>query len=826
MVTSNFQQIWFLTMQYKNNGGTMMSFRKILFLLLLLAANTLFAQSTKVTVSGLVKDVKTGVPLPYANIVVKAKVDQRFVTGTISDMEGRFKLADMTSGEYQLEISLVGYQKKNQAINIGTLNPFLDLGDLALTEDSQTLSTVNIVGQSNDGLSSKMDKQTYNLSNNVAQSGGSVLQAMQNLPGVTIQDGKIQLRGNDKVAVLVDGKQNAMTGFGSQTSLDNIPASAIERIEVINNPSSKYDANGNAGIINIIYKKNKQEGFNGKVGLATGLGALWERRENLPGIRPQYQATPKINPSLSLNYRKNKLNTFLQADWLYTQTLNRNEFATRTYDDGNVINQQVKRNRTTTYSTIKTGIDWNPDEQNSFTVSTYFNREKILDRGDIPYFNADLSNRLRLWQFLEDEVKYTVTGSAVYQHKFKQPGHLLNAGLNYTWHREDEQYFFTNIMPTFTGEDAFKLLSDEHVIDFNLDYVKPLKQGRIELGTKIRRRSIPTNMQFFPGLNSPLDVNAGGWANYKETIPAVYASYVFENKDVEVEAGLRYEYVKVQYDVNPNHNTYKSDGYDYFQPFPNLRFAYKINERNKLSAFFNRRVDRPNEVDIRIFPKYDEPELLKVGNPTLRPQFTNTMELGYRLQWNKGNIYASLYHKMINATITRIATAVPGSTILYNIFQNAGKSYNTGSEVVLQQEVTSWYSLNTSFAIYQNKINAFSITNQYPVPTTYNVGEEKITSGNAKLNNIFKLKGQTQIQLSGVYLAKDIIPQGTIGARFSVDLGVKKQIQKGKGELFLNGNDILNTLRLDKRIVGNGFVLTSKDYLETQVFRLGYSYKF
>jgi len=217
---------------------------------------------------------------------------------------------------------------------------------------------------------------------------------------------------------------------------------------------------------------------------------------------------------------------------------------------------------------------------------------------------------------------------------------------------------------------------------------------------------------------------------------------------------------------------------------------------------------------------------LKVGNPTLRPQFTNTMELGYRLQWNKGNIYASLYHKMINATITRIATAVPGSTILYNIFQNAGKSYNTGSEVVLQQEVTPWYSFNTSFAIYQNKINAFSITNQYPVPTTYNVGEEKITSGNAKLNNIFKLKGQTQIQLSGVYLAKDIIPQGTIGARFSVDLGVKKQIQKGKGELFLNGNDIFNTLRLDKRIVGNGFVLNSKDYLETQVFRLGYSYKF
>lgn len=808
----------------------MTPFNKNTFLVLFLLSTVLIntqAQTTKVTISGLLRDAKSKNAIPYANIVAKNKSDQRFVTGTISNEEGRFKLADLTAGNYVLEISSMGHVKKNQEVTIGTLNAFLDLGEIVLEEDAKSLNTVNIVGQGNaDGLSDKMDKKTFTLSNNVAQSGGSVLQVMQNLPGVTVQDGKIQLRGNDKVAVLVDGKQNAMTGFGSQTSLDNIPASAIERIEIINNPSAKYDANGNAGIINIIYKKNKQEGFNGKVGLTTGLGALWVRKENLPGIRPQYTSTPKINPSVSLNYRKNKLNTFLQGDWLYTQTLNRNEFATRTYTDGTVINQQVKRNRTTTYTTAKTGVDWNHDEQNSLTVSGYFNREKILDRGDIPYFNADFSQRSRLWQFLEDEVKYTATASASFQHKFKQPGHLLNAGFNYTWHREDEKYFFTNIMPTFTGEDAFKLLSDEHVADFNLDYIKPLKQGRVEMGLKMRRRTIPTNMQFFPGLNSPIDMNAGGWADYKETIPAAYANYVLETNHFELEAGLRFEYVKVQYDVNPNHNTYKSDGYDYARPFPNLRLAYKINDRNKLSIFFNRRVDRPNEVDIRVFPKYDEPELLKVGNPTLRPQFTNTLELGYRLNWEKGNVYSSLYHKMINATITRIATQVPGNTILYNIFQNAGRSYNTGAEVVLQQELAPWFTFNTSFAVYKNQINAFTITNKYPVPTVYHQDEESITSGNAKLNGFFKLQKQLQIQLSGVYLAKDIIPQGTIGSRFSVDLGIKKQVQKGKGELFLNGTDLFNTLKTKKEIFGNGFTLRSTDYLETQVFRLGYSYKF
>lgn len=800
--------------------------RFTLLLLCFLLPLATIAQQTSLTLSGQIKDEKDKSTLPYVNVLLKKTRDSTLVQGTITNEEGRFTFSGIKSGTYILEVSYIGYQTFRREQVAGSLSPFLDLGIISLQPENQVLNQVNIVSRQQEGVSDKMDKKVFTLSNNISQAGGSVLQAMQNLPGVTIQDGKVQLRGNDKVAVLIDGKQNAITGFGSQTGLDNLPASAIERIEIINNPSAKFDANGNAGIINIIYKKNRQEGWNGKIGVAGGLGALWVRKENLPGIRPQYRATPKYNPSVSLNYRKNKLNTFLQADWLYTQTLNRNEFGERIYDDGTIIRQQVKRNRTTTFATVKTGIDWNPDDHNSFTVSAFFNREKITDLGDIPYFNSSLTQRSRLWQFIEDEVKYTATGVALYQHKFKQPGHLLNAGFNYTFHREDEKYFFTNIMPTFTGEDSFKLLSDEHVADINVDYTKPLKQGRFETGVKFRRRTIPTNMQFFPGINSPIDVNAGGWADYKETIPAIYGNYVFENKKFELEAGLRLEYVKVAYDVNPNHNTYKSDGYNYAQPFPNLRLAYKLNDENKLSLFYNRRVDRPNEVDIRIFPKYDEPEVLKVGNPTLRPQFTNSFELGHKLTKSKSSLYTALYYKATDATITRIGTIVPGNTLIYNIFQNAGKSNSVGAEVTLQQEVTSWFNFNANATIYQNTIDAFSITNRYPVPTVYTMSKQQITSWNAKWNGMFKPGKQLDIQVTAMYLAPDIIPQGRIGSRFSIDMGIKKQIQKGKGELFLNATDILNTLRIERKIIGNGFKFNSTDYYETQVFRLGYSYKF
>ena len=784
------------------------------------------AQNPAVTLSGLIKGKADKAALPFVNIVLKTEKDSAFVTGTVSNEEGRFTLANIKSGSYILQCSYIGFALKSQPVLIGSLSAFLDLGTIELQQDAKQLQEVTVTSKQDD-VSNKMDKKTYSVASNISQSGGSVLQTLKNLPGVTTsQDGKVELRGSDKVAILIDGKQTALTGFGSQSGLDNIPASAIERIEIINNPSAKYDANGNAGIINIIYKKNKQQGFNGKVGFTTGLGALWQKKENLPTIRPQYQATPKINPSLSLNYRKNKVNAFLQADWLYTQTLNKNEFVTRTFDDGTIINQQTKRNRNTHFVTTKAGIDWSINNQDMLTVSGLFGIEKIIDRGDQPFFNKDYSDRERLWQFLEDELKTTAVASAAYQHKFKQAGHLLNIGFNYTFHREDEKYNFINTLPTYTGLDSFKLLSDEHVADFNVDYVRPLKYGRIEGGLKLRYRDIPTNMQFKPGLNSPLDINAGGAATYTEIIPALYGNYVYESKKIEAEVGLRVEYVDLKYKVNPNHNTYKSDGYNYTQPFANVRLAYKINDQNKISLFYNRRVDRPNEVDIRIFPKYDDAEIIKVGNPALRPQFTNLYELGYKTNLKKGYFYSALYYRSTQGTITRIATQIPPSTLIYTVFQNAGHSSNTGIEMVLQQDFSKVFSFNSNVNIYRNIIDAFTVQNKYPVVSTYTANKETFTSGNVKLNGIFHLPKQTDIQVTSIYLAPDIIPQGKIGTRFSVDMGIKKQIQKSKGELFFNASDIFNTLKIKKEINGNGFKLTSTDYNETQVFRLGYSYKF
>jgi outer membrane receptor protein involved in Fe transport len=784
------------------------------------------SSSTGVTVFGRVQDAATKAPIPFLTVQLRAEKDSAFVAGRLTDGTGAFTFAGLKKGVYLLDARLIGFEPLRQRVLVGELSAFLDLGVLPMVAVTRTLSEV-VVTTKADEVASAMDRKSYSVTENTGQAGGSVLQAMSTLPGVTVgQDGKLQLRGSDKVAVLIDGKQTALTGVGSQTGLENLPASAVERIEIINNPSAKYDANASAGIINLILKKEDQDGINGRIGMMAGAGALWEKQANLPSVGPQFRYTPKWNPSFALNRRAGATNSFVSGDWLYAPTLNKNEFATRRYDDGSVITQQIRRNRRTDYATLNAGVDHAFDAQNTLTVSGLFNREKILDDGDNPYFRNGFSDRYRLWEFLEDEVKYTAFATAVFTHRFREPGHTLLLTSNYSFHREDEKYFFTNTLPARTGQDSFALLSDEHVVDLNADYTRPLRQGRVEAGFKGRYRSIPVNMRFFPGPQSPIDAGAGGWADYRELIPALYTNYVFEGPRIELEGGLRVESVHVDYDVNPDHNTYKSDGYQYFQPFPNVRAAYKFDDANKLSLFFSRRVDRPNEVDIRIFPKYDEPELIKVGNPALQPQFTTSVDLGFKSGWAQGSLYTALYHRVIDATITRIATQAPGSTLLYNVFQNAGRSWNTGAELVWQQTLTDRVALTANANVYQNTVAAFTVVNRYPVPVTFAAPRQEMVSGNVKLNVSLKAPGDWETRVSTVYLAPDLLPQGRIASRTSLDVGLKRNVLRGRGEIVISATDLLNTMQIRRSIRGTGFRLESTDYLETQVVRVGYSWKF
>jgi outer membrane receptor protein involved in Fe transport len=797
---------------------------------LLLVTIAGFGQSIEAIVSGSVTDSENQDYLPFVNLVVLQASDSSFVTGTVANDAGRFTMPKIKTGNYILKASFIGYQDKHLDFHVGRLNSFLDLGNISLSPGSTMLEGITVSALRQEVLSS-MDRKVYEIEENISQQGGSVAQIMKNLPGITVdQEGKVFLRGSDKVSILIDGKQTAITGMGSQSGLENIPASAIQSIEIINNPSAKYDASGMAGVINIIFKKERKQGWNGRAGLTLGAGALMEKNPNLVTImRDQYSFTPKINPTFSLNYRKDVFNFFVSGDLLYHQQMMKNEFFLRTTNDGSMIRQQWLENRTQPIYNLRAGLDYEINSKNLLTFSALFNYRAYTDLGDLPYSNMLSSSMLsRFWQYYEEEINQTLFLSLTHKYLFDQPGHELVSSFNYSFRRKDEVFYFTNqnFAENFTGTDTTGLIADENIFDLTLDYQRPLRSGRIEIGTKQRARIFPNFITFTPGLNSILDMGLDGSAEYQDYLSALYTNYIYELKNLELEAGLRAEYARVDYLVDPDHSVYESSGFDYLGLFPNLRASWLINENSRLTAFYNRRVDRPEEKNLRVFPTYADPEIFSMGNPGLVPQFTNSFELGYRQSWDKGYIYGAAYHRISENILTKIITEVPGTTRFASVDQNAGMGYNTGVELVAARQMGQKIKLNANANYYLNRIAAFSIVNAYPSNITFSRNEQSAWAGNFKLNIDFDLPSNFKVQLAGIYFTPDIIPQGKILERYSVDLGISKSLWAGKGEAFLNATDLFNTMMKKYELEGSGFSINSTDYFETQVIRIGILYRF
>ncbi|WP_031428288.1 outer membrane beta-barrel family protein [Flavimarina sp. Hel_I_48] len=787
------------------------------------------AQNT-ISLTGKVVEGTTGQILPFVTVSVKSAETLSLITGTITDDSGRFNLTDLPTGNYSVDISYIGFETVQRSIASTGINPIFDLGTIELSESAQNLGEVAITAR-RATVDADLDKKSFSLDQNLAQAGGSVLDAMRTMPGVAFdQEGKIVLRGSDKVVVLINGKQSSLTGFGNQKGLSNIPAANIERIEIINNPSAKYDANGFAGIVNIIYKKNKEEGLNGEVGLSFGLGTLSKRRKDTPTDFGSYSVNPKLIPSFNLNYRTEKLNYFLLTEFIFQEALPNNEFTTRFYDDGRNILSQVPENRRQFRSIITGGIDYAISDNDALTVSAMFDREKHIDTSQVAFIDLNTATRNRLYTWQEEEVTSFINLATAYKHNFEEPGHSFSANAQYTRGLEDESYFLNDSSAIRIGKDMTNIRAIEHTTSLSADYEQALSDGRIEAGLKGRFRSLPVDYTINRGNQSIIYPNLGDFSKWTENLYAAYANYVLEREGYDIEAGLRAEEVSVSYTLDPQNIYYDSnDSYDYFELYPSMRFTYKLNTKNRISLFYNRRVDRPGEPELRIFPKYDDPELLKVGNPYLRPQFTNSIEVAHRYSWSSGSLFSAFYTRYIDGAFQRIFSiddSNPQYDIVNRIYQNTGKSSNTGIEILFSQDIAEYWQLTSSANIYSNGIDAFEGTLLFPYERTFFINKSTATAGDFKISNTLQLPWDLEAQLTGIWFSKRNIPQGEELARSSVDFGLKKSVFGQKGEVFLSGTDILNRFGLRQRLNGEGFTARYNNYYETQVFRAGFTYKF
>ena len=787
-----------------------------------------FAQTT-ITVTGQLRDANTQEVLAFANVTVENSESNAFVTGAITAENGRFEIAGLPTGKYTFAFSFIGYETFKKTLVSGGLNTIFDFGQISLNPSTEQLTEVQVVGQEAT-TNSDLNKKSFNLDNNIAQSGGSVLDAMKTMPGVTFdQDGKVVLRGSDKVVVLIDGKQSSLTGFGNQKGLANIPASNIEKIEIINNPSAKYDANGFAGIVNIVYKKETQKGLNGDVGLSFGLGALGKRRPDTPTDLGSFSSNPKLIPSLNLNYRKGKLNYFLQSEFIVQEALPNNEFTTRNYDDGRNILSQVPENRKQFRTIINGGVDYNLDDRNSFTFSGLYDRERHIDTSQVAFIDLNTNRRNRFYNWEEEEVTRYINAAVNYRHSFAEPGHTLSANAQYTQGLEDETYSLNDSSAVRIGRDKTNIRAIENTTSLSTDYVNPLASGRLELGAKLRIRRLPVDYTITPGNQSIIYPGLGTFSDWGENLYAGYVNYLLEKEFYDIEAGLRAEQTNVFYDLDPSNTYYpNNDQYDYFEVFPSVRFTYKLNDYNKISVFYNRRIDRPGEPELRVFPKYDDPELLKVGNPYLRPQFTDAFEVAHKYSWDSGSIFTAVYHRIIQDQYMRIFSiddSNPDYDIVNRIYQNTGRATNTGLEVLLSQDITQYWSLSGTVNWYSNAIDNYQGTVLFPFVRPFVIDATTANAWNAKFTSELSLPNEFTFQLTGVYYSDKNIPQGKELSRSSVDLGIKKNLWNKKAELTFSATDIFNRFGIRQEVRNEGFTATYQNYFETQIFRFGLIYK-
>ena len=633
---------------------------------------------------------------------------------------------------------------------------------------------------------------------------------MKNIPGITVdQDGRVSLRGSDQVAIVIDGRQSSLTGFGSQRGLDSVAAANIEAIEIINNPSARFDAAGMAGIINIIYKQEEQLGLSGDAGFGLGVGQFTKQRPDLPTDLGSFSNNEKLIPSVSLNYRTPRLRTFMQGEVLFQDDLPNNEFTTRTYDDGRVIESQVPENREQYHYTIRLGADWKMSPARSLTISGVYDFERHVDVAQVPFILASTDVRERFWFWREQEDTGFTNINLDFQHQFSTPGHELGINAQYTRGLEDEAYFLNEVSRIREGTDSTHIVAAENTLPLSIDYTRPMKAGRLELGTKLQRRWIPVTYDVVRGQQSIIYQGLGDFSDWDEDIYAGYANLVWVKPGYSIEAGLRAEHTRVAYTI-PDENIYYagSDAYDYFELFPNAKVTYRVSTSDRLVAAYNRRVDRPGEPELRIFPKYDDPELLKVGNPYLRPQFTNALEIGYGRSWAGGSMNAALYHRDIKDAFSRVFAiddSNPNYDVVNRLYQNAGNSRQTGVQLLLEHQVRRPWRASGSVNVFRNNIDAFETTLLFPVRRPFFLASSKKSAWDLTFNNRFQLPRAFELQANYVYYAKRNVPQGRERARSSVDVSVKKPFMNDRAELLFTFTDIFTDFAVQREVDGVGF---------------------
>lgn len=801
--------------------------RSSMALLAALAVSSPAMAQKSVTISLHAIDGTSKAPVPSAALVLRKPISEDALAAAVTDKAGLGVMKSVPQGAYRLTISAAGYAPFTRDVLVGDTTTALDFGKIILSPAGQEIV---VAGERAQDVALGAGANSFSIANNALAQSGSVLSAMKSLPGITVErEGHVLLRGSDKVAILIDGKPSALTGIGNQTGLDAIPAANIERIDIINNPSARYGAQGSTGIINIVMRSTKKVGWSGHIGLKGGYGAFGRRKPDLPTQMGSFDWTYKISPYFNIAHKGEDIDWHLQGEMLKQRKLPNNEFSTRYYSDGRMITSQVPENRKQTQYIIKGGVDLRLSDNDLITINANYDVEDHLDVAQVPFIETTTNTLNRYWFWRENEQTGHASGAINYRHDFPEAGHTLSFRAEYIRGWEDETYRLNEVSPVRTGTDLTHIIAHENTLPVSVDYVRPMSYGRIEVGAKVQFRWIPVRYLTEPGFMSIIYPGLGDHNNWKEKIFAGYVNLVRETKALTIEAGLRAEETKVSYTLDPVNIYYqRNDAYDYFRLFPNVRLTTRLGDNTDLSLFYNRRVDRPGEPELRVFPKYDDPELVKVGNPYLRPQFTTAYEVSLQQDWSRLNASLALYHRSIKDAYQRIYAIDQSTTnydIINKIYSNTGKATNTGAELIAQWKAAKALKINANINAFRIHRNAAQITLLFPYLRSLTLPKTSDFTWDGKLGLEATLGKSTKMQLNGVYYAARDVAQGRQAARSTVDFSLSRSFVRDRLKASLSVTDVFNRFGTKTTVNGVGFNTVYENYYETQAAMFSLEWK-
>ncbi|RRB10849.1 outer membrane beta-barrel family protein [Larkinella knui] len=751
-------------------------------------------------------------PVEFASIGLFRSRDSSSVTGALTDEKGFFQILNLAPDAYYLLIQSLGFAAKRlPRIVISMDKPIVDLGNILMTETAKQLQEVTVQGQKQ-AYEYSLDRKIVNVDQLPIAQGGSAIDILQNVPSVTVDvDGTLSLRGSSNVIVLVDGKPSGLTGLDRQAVLDQIPASSIERIEMITNPSSRFDADGAAGIINIILKKERGPGFNGNVQVNVG-------------------TRDKYNASINLNSRFKKLNLFSSYNFRanrrfqYRISERQNFFE----DSTSFLAQRNDAIRRSVNNNLRFGFDYAVSPRDNITASVLYRPQYSRD-SEVENFNTLNANRLSLGQTVrtteETEPERGLDYAFGYRRTFDKQGRELSFDATMSNNTSTEYQNFSNtttlpenlLTPNFLiGQQRADNGRENRVAVLQLDFVEPMKGKRkLETGLKHTYRRLASNYTFENLLNETWTVNTAISNNfiYDERTSAAYVNFGNEIRKVSYQVGLRTEYTNITTDQR---TTNVQSQRDYIYLFPSVFLNYNASESQKMQINYSRRINRPSTWSLNPFIDLSDPLNIRFGNPNLRPELINSFELSHLLYGKNTTLTSSLFFRQTNNEITNYRTLRPDG-ITEQTSLNLNRSQNYGLELVLTQELTKWWKVNGNFSFFQRNIQASA-----DIP---GVLTRTNRSWTARVTSNMNPKKGTDMQVALNYRSPFIVAQGTIKGFFNVDVGVKQNVLKGRGTVSLRVSDIFNTLQFRNESFGPNFVSTSRNKRESRIGFIGFSYR-